>query len=282
MDEHGSWFQYLPGLSALVAFFKRYLGRGQGDAMHFTVGPIQANHFTLDHVLTALFVVVVVSLLAWRFRTVLRRKKDQGLLPDRGFSLTNVLELLGDAMLGFMSDVMGEKNAKRFLPLIGSVGLFVFAGNILSVIPGFQPPTTTLKTNLAVGLSVFVLTHYYGIRAHGVKSYAKHFLGPIWYFAPVFLLIELISHIARPISLALRLMGNMVADHKVAFIFFSLVHLIVPLPFLVLGTVVSLIQAYVFCLLSTIYINMAIAHEDHDEEHHAHTALDAQLATHHG
>jgi F-type H+-transporting ATPase subunit a len=109
---------------------------------------------------------------------------------------------------------------------------------------------------------VFVLTHYYGVKEHGL-SYFKHFLGPSLALAPLMLPIELISHFARPMSLAVRLMGNMMADHKVVMSFFALVPILVPLPFMLLGLLVCLIQALVFCTLAMVYIGMAIEHEEH-------------------
>jgi F-type H+-transporting ATPase subunit a len=123
-------------------------------------------------------------------------------------------------------------------------------------------PTDTLKTNVGIALAVFFLTHYYGVKEHGM-AYFKHFLGPTPALAPLMLPIELISHFARPLSLAVRLMGNMMADHKVVMSFFALVPFLVPLPFLILGILVCLIQALVFSTLATVYIGMAIEHEEH-------------------
>lgn len=157
---------------------------------------------------------------------------------------------------------MGAKNARKYLPLIGSLFLFILFCNLLSLIPGFLPPTDTLKTNVGLALLVFVLTHVFGVATHGLK-YFKHFLGPLWWLAPLMLPIEIVSHIARPLSLSMRLLGNISADHKVGVIFFSLVPILVPVPFLVMGVFVSFVQAVVFCILSTIYISSAIAHGEH-------------------
>src|SRR5437868_1585289 len=128
---------------------------------------------------------------------------------------------------------MGEANAPRFLPLIGALWLFILFNNLYALIPGFSAPTDTLKTNVGIALAAFFLTHYYGVKEHGL-AYFKHFLGPSPALIPLMLPIELISHVARPLSLAIRLMGNMMADHKVVMSFFALVPLLVPLPFLLL------------------------------------------------
>jgi F-type H+-transporting ATPase subunit a len=148
--------------------------------------------------------------------------------------------------------------------LIGSLAFFIFFSNVLALIPGFLPPTDTLKTNAGLALVVFLMTHIYGVKENGL-AYFKHFLGPVALLAPLMLIIEVISHIARPISLALRLMGNMAADHKVTMVFFGLVPLLVPVPFLLLGAVVVIVQTLVFCLLTMVYISMAVEHGD---EHH--------------
>jgi F-type H+-transporting ATPase subunit a len=183
-------------------------------------------------------------------------------VPPPQFNLRNLFEMFCEGVLALGEGVMGRKNAIRFMPLIGSLAFVIFFSNALALVPGFTPPTDTLKTNLALSSLVFLSTHYYGVKEHGL-AYFKHFLGPVLWLAPLMLIIELISHVARPVSLALRLMGNMVADHKVVAIFFGIIPLIVPVPFLVLGMLVVAVQTLVFTLLSMVYISMAVAHEEH-------------------
>src|SRR5258705_12828484 len=103
---------------------------------------------------------------------------------------------------------MGKKNALKYLPFIGSLAFFIFFNNVLALIPGFAPPTDTLKTNVALALLVFLATHFLGVREHGL-AYFKHFFGPILLLAPLMFVIEIISHVARPVSLSLRLLGTM-------------------------------------------------------------------------
>jgi len=157
---------------------------------------------------------------------------------------------------------MGEKLAKRFYPLIGSLFLFILFNNLCALIPGLNAPTDTLKTNVGIAALVFLLTHYYGVKEHGL-AYFKHFLGPSPVLIPLMLPIEIISHVVRPVSLSVRLMGNMMADHKVVMSFFALVPILVPLPFMLLGLLVVLIQAVVFSTLAMVYISMAMEHEEH-------------------
>ena len=256
MGHEASWFDFLPGVPVLRDNLQMYLGR------QWTWQVFQSTHFEISHLLGGLLVLVFLAVGAIRYATAVGGSGDAGLVPPPRFGLRNFFEMLADAVYGLMEGVLGPKDAKRFLPLIGSLFFFILFSNLLALIPGFVPPTATLKTTLALALLVFVLTHYYGLRAHGL-AYLKHFLGPVWWLAPLMLPIELVSHIARPVSLSLRLLGNIMADHKVTAVFFAMVPLLVPVPFLVMGVLVSLVQAVVFSLLSTIYISTAIAHEEH-------------------
>ena len=256
MPPHITWFDFLPGYEALKQNLQIYLGR------RWTWQMFQATHFQIDHVLGALLVVLFLAFGATRYAAAVGGAGDAGLVPPPRFGLRNLFEMLSDTIFGLMVSVMGEKEARRYLPLVGSLFLFILFSNLLSLIPGFLPPTDTLKTNLALSLMVFLLTHVFGVRAHGV-AYFKHFLGPLWWLAPLMLPIEVISHIARPVSLAMRLLGNIAADHAVVLSFFAVIPFLVPVPFLVMGVFVSVVQAVVFSLLTTVYIGSAVAHEEH-------------------
>jgi F-type H+-transporting ATPase subunit a len=190
------------------------------------------------------------------------QSEDRGLVPPRKLSLRNFFEVVAESLYGFVEGAMGEHNAARFYPLIGSLFMFILFANMFALIPGFSAPTDTLKTNVGIAIFVFLLTHIYGVKEHGA-AYFKHFLGPVPALIPLMLPIEIISHLVRPVSLSLRLMGNMLADHKVVMSFFALVPLLVPLPFLLLGLLVCFIQALVFTTLAMVYISMAIEHEEH-------------------
>jgi F-type H+-transporting ATPase subunit a len=256
MDPHSTWFQFLPGYQTLRDNLQFYLGR------KWTWQVFQSTHFEINHMLGGLLVFLFLAFCAFRYSASIRRSTDNGAVPPPSFGVRNLFEILGDMIYGLMEGPMGAKETRRYLPLIGSLFLFILFANLLSLIPGFLPPTDTLKTNVALAVLVFVLTHVYGLRAHGIK-YLKHFMGPLWWLSPLMLPIELVSHIARPVSLSMRLLGNITADHKVAAVFFALIPFLVPVPFLVMGVFVSVVQAVVFSLLSTIYISTAIAHEEH-------------------
>ena len=257
MGEHGTWFDFLNRFDWWVRFNEwasHKLGRTAGTAM-FPSG------FTLTHVLMTFLVLLFVI---WGSITFYRglQSKDKGLVPPRTMNLRNFFEYMAESVYGLVEGTMGPKNAARFFPLIGALWIFILFNNLFALMPGFSAPTDTLKTNVGIALLVFFATHYYGAKEHGV-AYFKHFLGPSLPLAPLMLPIEIISHLARPLSLAVRLMGNMMADHKVVMSFFALVPLLVPLPFLLLGLLVCYIQTLVFCTLAVVYIGMAIEHEEH-------------------
>lgn len=258
MGEHGTWFDYLNRFSwwqSINEKAEHAFGRGW-KAMAF-----QESHFTLTPVLVALVVLAFVVYGGLKFRAGLA-SADGGLVPPRKMNLRNFFEVMTESVYGMVEGAMGEHNARRFFPLVATLWCWVLFGNLIGLVPGFVSPNDTLKTNLALAAVVFFATHIYGVKEHGL-AYFKHFLGPSLALAPLMLPIELVSHLARPVSLSLRLMGNMIADHKVVFSFFALVPLLVPLPFMILGLLICLVQAIVFCTLTMVYLSMAVEHEEH-------------------
>jgi F-type H+-transporting ATPase subunit a len=153
---------------------------------------------------------------------------------------------------------MGE-HGRPFFPLIATLAIFVLVSNLIGLIPGFFPPTANINTTAACAVIVFISTHVVGIKHHGL-SYIKHFLGPIAWLAPVMFFIEVIGHLSRPVSLTLRLFGNMNGHELVLMIFFGLAPFLVPLPMMLMGVLVSFIQAFVFMLLAMIYIQGSLEH----------------------
>lgn len=207
---------------------------------------------------TALVVMVVLVALAYRFRFSLLRAQDP-VVPEERLSVRNALELLAEVVLGLSDSIIGNKG-RKYVSLFGSLFIFILSANFLGLVPGFSPPTSSFYTNLGLGLVVFFAYHYFGIREHGAH-YFKQFLGPMLILAPLFILIEFASHIFRPISLSIRLFGNMFGDHLVLEIFTDLTKVVVPVLFYILGSLVSVIQAAVFTILSVIYVAMAVSHE---------------------
>jgi F-type H+-transporting ATPase subunit a len=267
MGEHNTWWDFLnkiPAWRELSHTAEENLRRTWQFAMF---GP--DTHFTLAHVLSAGLVALFLIFGAFSFKGALARAGKDAIVPPSRMNMRNLFEMFTEGVLSVMEGVMGKANAVKFLPLIGSLAFFIFFSNLMALIPGFSAPTDTLKTNAALAVIVFLATHYYGLRIHGV-AYFKHFLGPIWWLSPLMLPIELVSHIARPLSLSMRLMGNMAADHKVVMAFFGLIPILVPVPFLVLGLMVVVIQTLVFSLLTMVYISMSVAHHEGEAEGHHH------------
>jgi F-type H+-transporting ATPase subunit a len=147
---------------------------------------------------------------------------------------------------------MGPKG-KTYFPLIATLALFILVSNLIALVPGFYPPTANLNTNAAMALTVFAMTHIIGVKEHGI-AYLKHFMGPILVLAPLIFIIEIIGHLARPLSLSLRLFGNMYGHEIVLMIFFALVPFLLPIPMMLMGVLIAFIQAFVFTLLAMIYI----------------------------
>lgn len=220
----------------------------------------------VGHVVGSLFVLLVLTAIA----IVAHRGIEDtqaAVVPEERLSIRTFVELFVETCLSMMSGIMGPKAARHFLPLIGTCAFVILFSNVMGLIPGFTPPTDTLSTTVALASIIFVATHVYGLKENGL-DHVKHLFGPIraWYALPLMALmfvIECISHLARPLSLSLRLMANMFADHLVLGVFLGLVPFLVPVPVMLLGTLVVVVQTLVFCILSTVYIGLAIQHDDH-------------------
>lgn len=179
------------------------------------------------------------------------------LVPD---GKQNFWETCVGGLEDFMAEHMGAKRAAMMFPMIATFAFYIFLANIIGLIPGFMSPTSNLNITLAMTLIVWVTHHLLGLKYHGF-SYIKHFLGPMWWLVPLMLPIELISNVARILSLSIRLFGNIMAKETLLAILFMLVGAYFgPLPILCLGVLVSVVQTMVFVLLSTLYCAGAMEH----------------------
>lgn len=212
------------------------------------------------HVTNGLIVSVILLVIVLLGYRQIKKTEDE-IIPDSRLTWRNFVELIVEALSGIVVDAMGPRG-KEFVLLVGTLGLFILFNNLSGLVPGFLPSTDNVNTTFACSLTVFVMTHYYGFKEHGAK-YLKQFVGPMWALAPLMIPVELIGHIARPLSLGMRLFGNITGDHLVTAIFFSLVPFLVPLPVMFLGLFVAFVQAFVFMLLSMAYFAGAISHEEH-------------------
>ena len=204
------------------------------------------------HVTYAWFIIAMLALLSF----LATRRVD--IYPGK---LQNVMEVILTSFNNLLIETMGPEG-KRFFPLIATLGLYILTSNLLGLVPGFESPTSNLNTTISMALVVFFLTHIVGVKIHGTK-YLKQFMGPVWWLTPLMLPIEVVSHLSRPVSLSVRLFGNIEGGHIVVAVLFILVPLLVPLPILILKILISFIQTLVFMLLSMMYIAGAM-----EEAHH--------------
>mgnify|MGYP000119238060 CR=1 FL=1 len=212
------------------------------------------EHFIPDFIVMT-FIVALILILFFGFAS---HKLNP--VPNR---LQSVLELIITTFENLLTDTIGEKG-KKYMPMIATVGLFIFTANLLGLIPGMMSPTSKLNVTVGCALTVFVYYHWQGIKSQGLFKYLKHFTGPIPLLAPLMLPIEIISHFSRPVSLSIRLFGNIFAEELLIVIIASIIPFFLPLPFMAVAIFTSIIQAFVFVLLACIYIAGAVAHE---EEH---------------
>jgi F-type H+-transporting ATPase subunit a len=239
-----------------------------------------------DHVLYTWVVMLILISVSW---AATRRAS----LVPRGAQ--NVVEVILEQFIQMIDDVIGVEG-RRYLPLIGTLGLFILVSNLMGLVPGLMSPTGNLMTNAACALIVFFAYHYIGIKKQGLGHYLKHFMGPVPALAPLMIPIEVISHLARPLSLTLRLFGNMTGGHILLAVIFFLMGLdgligwalsgsvggaivggiggIVMIAFTVgflypLKILVSFLQAFIFVMLTMLYIASAVEGAEADE-HHGH------------
>jgi F-type H+-transporting ATPase subunit a len=252
--------------------------------------PEGVQHMIGDH---TFFAVVAGLLLIWfgiKARGALAKASDP-VVPAAELGSRNIAELIVQLIVS-QSDAIIGKAGRKYVPFYGTFFFFILLSNLMGLLPGFAPPTGNLNTTIGLALVSFIGYNVIGVREQGV-AYFKHFVGPMTSLPgstiisklailPVlplsvvfFFILEVFSHGFRPVSLSLRLFGNMMGDHEVIGAFTSLTKLVVPVAFYLMGTLVSLIQAFVFTLLSMIYVALAVSH-GHDEEH----GHDAEQAHH--
>jgi F-type H+-transporting ATPase subunit a len=175
----------------------------------------------------------------------------------------NFMEAYISGVLQMGTDVMGKENARRYVPLVATIGLFVAIANLIGVIPGFEAPTAFLEFALTLALTVFVYYNFEGIRRQGVIKYFKHFLGPVWWLYWLMFPIEIVSHFSRLVSLSFRLFGNVKGDDMFLMVILMLAPWLLPMIPFALLTFMAFLQAFIFMMLTTVYIGSAIAVEDH-------------------
>jgi F-type H+-transporting ATPase subunit a len=248
--------------------------------------PAGVQHSIGDYTFFAIVAGLLLIIFAVAARGALIKAQDP-VIPAGELGSRNIAELLVQLVVTQSDQIIG-KVGRKYVPFFGTFFFFILLSNLLGLLPGFVSPTGNLNTTLGLALCSFIGYNVIGVREQGL-SYFKHFVGPMTslpgssflsklLFFPVliisvcfFLILELFSHGFRPVSLSLRLFGNMMGDHEVIGAFIALTKLVVPVAFYAMGTLVSVIQAFVFTLLSMIYVALAISHgpdEEHGHESH--------------
>jgi F-type H+-transporting ATPase subunit a len=216
--------------------------RLQHDAAH-----PWSNWLSMELLVVAVIVVVFA---------ILRAR----LSVDNPGKLQHTFELVYEFLAG-QADESIEHGGAKYASFFGTIFLFILFMNLIGVVPGFESPTMTPAVPLGCAVSVVLYYHWAGLRELGPIRYLLQFAGPVWWLAPLMIPIELISHLARPLSLTVRLFGNMFAGEKITLTFLTITYLFVPALFMGLHVFVSFLQAYIFALLATIYVGGAVAHE---------------------
>jgi len=247
----------------------------------YNLMPEGLQHSFGDHTFFAAAAVLLLILFAMMARGALAMAQDPT-IPAAEIGSRNIAELIVQLIVS-QSDAIIGKAGRKYVPFYGTFFFFILTSNLMGLLPGFGAPTANLNTTIGLALCSFIGYNVIGVREQGM-SYFKHFFGPMTSlpgeslvaklaFVPLllisvlfFFVLELFSHGFRPVSLSLRLFGNMMGDHQVIGAFIALTKLVVPVAFYAMGTLVSLIQAFVFTLLSMIYVALAVSH-GHDEEH---------------
>lgn len=175
----------------------------------------------------------------------------------------NLMEAYINGVLKMGTDVMGKEPARRYLPLVATIGLFVGIANLIGVVPGFEAPTAFLEMPLTLALVVFVYYNFEGIRRQGFFKYFKHFLGPVWWLYWLMFPIEIVSHFSRLVSLSFRLFGNVKGDDMFLMVILMLAPWLLPMIPYALLTFMAFLQAFIFMMLTYVYLGGAVAVDDH-------------------
>lgn len=245
------------------------------QAVNALLGPLAAAMLRLfgrpvpdpAHVIPDYLVMLIVFTLGLTAFALLVRSRLSVENPGK-------LQVLVEDYVGFfhalLDDFVGPKG-RKYLPLVGSMFLLILISNLAGLVPGFMAPTSNLNVTVGCAITVWVFYHIEGVREQGIGAYLKHFVVPPGspvFLAPLMLIIEPISHVARVMSLSLRLFGNIFGEELVIVILAGLVPFVVPLPMMLLGLLTGTLQALIFVVLTMVYLGGAVAVEHEDEAHH--------------
>jgi len=252
VEEHSFWIveQINKHLGPLVAPFKHsFLTTVYG---YFGAKYVPADKIIPDQMVFALLIFLFCAIVfPWMRRSFSMEKPGK---------LQQILELSIEFLNAQLEEIIGH-GGKRYLPMVATLGIFILFMNMIGLIPGFLSPTSNINVTAGCAITVFLYYNYLGIRKNGLVKYFKHFCGPVWWLSPLMLPIEIISHLARPFSLSVRLFANIFGEDLIILVFFSLLPVILPLPIMGLAIFTSFLQAFIFMVLTMIYIQQAVGEE---------------------
>ena len=240
----------------IAVFLNRTLFDPIANAMGIHLGA--GHHAVPDHIVMILLVALGLIAFSWWLRGRLSVENPSG--------IQHLVEVAFQAVRGLMSEVIG-KEAGTFVPMIGTLALYILVGNLIGLIPGFLSPTSNYNITAACAICVFIYYNFHGFRKQGFIGYLKHFAGPVLWMAPFLFIIELISHLARPMSLSIRLFGNIFAEELIIKSLNNIVPFLASIPVMFLALFASTIQAFIFILLTMVYISGAVEEAHHDATH---------------
>ncbi len=264
MPEHTTFFSYL------IAMFPA-LGENMKNFGSTVLGHHPVNEHGAEPLVAAVFVAILLVILAARAKAQVA-DYEKSVIPDDKLTLRTFFELVIGYFYNMMKDMMGPTRAKKFFPVVGTGACFILFSNFFGMIPGFSPPTSSWNVTMGCALVVLVAFTFYGLKEAGF-GFISHLAGPWMGVAmiPINILIFAIeflsTFIIRPITLSIRLMLNMAVDHLLLSIALGAFALFVPIPIMILGTLVCIVQVLVFCLLTSIYIALATEHHGDDHGH---------------
>jgi len=259
MPEHSSF------LTLILGHFKDTLDHNVGLIGQSLVEGVPPSWNSFEPLVASLLVFAIVIFASLSVRNSLS-DAESAVVPEDRLTLRTFAEAFLSYFYDLAKSVMDADRAKRYFPLIGTAAVFVFCANVMALIPGMPVATSNLNVTFGCGIIVFVLFNAYGVLTNGF-SYVAHLAGPKWWLAPLVFPIEVISLCVRPVTLGVRLMINMAVDHLILGLFTGLVAILVPIPLMLLGILVVVVQTMVFTLLTCVYIGLATEHEAEGAHH---------------
>ena len=205
-----------------------------------------------------IIMATIVMLFCFAFFGFLRSR----LSMENPGKLQHVMEVAVEFLENQLEEIVGPAGLK-FLNIVGTLAIFIVFSNLMGLIPGLAAPTSNINVPAGCAIVVFLFYNFQGMREQGIGKYLKHFMGPVWWLAPLMIPIEIISHIARPFSLTVRLFANIFAEELLIIVFFGLLPFVLPLPFMAYAIFGGMLQAFIFITLTMVYLAGAVATEDH-------------------